>query len=218
MTAAADRFTELHPESLALLTVDSQNDFARADGALAVRGSGEVVPRLLELARAARTGRRPIYHIVRLYLADGSNADVCRRAAVLAGERALVPGSKGAELVDGLPPQGAARLDCDRLLRGDAQELGSREWAIYKSRWSGFFNTRLATLLRDGGIDSVLICGFSFPRCVLSTVLGASENDFRIGLVVDATSEVGDQEAGHLRGIGVRMLTTNEAVALLAKP
>jgi nicotinamidase-related amidase len=119
-------------------------------------------------------------------------------------------------LVDGLKPPGASRLAGERLLRGETQELGPREWAIYKPRWSSFFNTRLAALLQEQGIDSVLICGFSFPRCVLGTVLGASMNDFRIGLVADATSEVSEPEAGNLRGIGVQMLTTAQAVSLLA--
>jgi nicotinamidase-related amidase len=66
MNSTPDRFTELHPQSLALLTVDAQNDFAWPTSRLGVRGGGEVVPRLAELAKAARLGGRVIYHIVRV--------------------------------------------------------------------------------------------------------------------------------------------------------
>jgi len=110
---------------MALLTVDAQNDFARSEGGLAVCGGEGVVPRLGTLARIARTGGRPIYHIVRLYLADGSNAELCRRAAIQAGQRSLVPDSDGAELVAELKPQGkASRLDGKLLLAGEIQPLG----------------------------------------------------------------------------------------------
>jgi nicotinamidase-related amidase len=214
---SADRFTELHPLSLALITMDVQNDIVNPDGALAIREGSAVVPRLAELVRAARAGQRPIFHIVRLYLPDGSNAELCRRTAIAGGERLCIPGSDGAELVASLKPEGAPGLDGTHLLRGEAQQLGPQEWAVYKPRWSAFFGTPLVTLLRERGIDSLLIAGYSFPRCVLSTIWGASENDFRIGLVIDATSEVSEPEVADLRGIGVQMVTSAQAVGLLAQ-
>jgi len=51
----------------------------------------------------------------------------------------------------------------------------------------------------------------------MSTVFGASEQDFRVGLVTDATSEVAEPEVGYMRGFGVQMFTTAEAVMLLQK-
>jgi nicotinamidase-related amidase len=209
-----DSFTELHPDALALLTVDAQNDFAGPTAGYHISDTAAVVARLLELVRAARAAGRPIYHIVRIYLADGSNAELSRRAAPRSGHRGLLPGSDGAELVAGLAPPTADRLDSDRLLRGEPQQLGEREWALYKPRWGAFTNTPLADLLRVQGIDSVLISGFSFPRCVLGTIFGASERDFRVGLVTDATSEVSEPEVGQMRGIGVQMMTTAQAQAL----
>jgi nicotinamidase-related amidase len=211
-----DAFTEVHPRSLALLTIDAQNDFAGPSAALPIPGAAAVVARLVELVQRARASGRPIYHVVRLYLADGSNADLCRRAAQLAGPKALLPGSEGAELVARLAPSKAGRLDADRLLRGETQQLGSQEWALYKPRWGAFTHTRLAELLRDQGIDSVLISGFTFPRCVMGTIFGASERDFRIGLVTDATSEVAEPEVGYLSRAGVHLMTVDQAAGLFS--
>src|SRR5262249_8111872 len=119
------------------------------------------------------------------------------------------------ESVGVLKPPGAGRLDAERLLRGELQPLGEKEWVCYKPRWGAFHGTRIADYLRERRIDSLIVCGLSFPRGVLSTVFGASKHDFRVGLVTDGTSEVSEPEAGYMRGMGVQMLTTQGAVQLL---
>lgn len=58
---------------------------------------------------------------------------------------------------------------------------------MYKPRWGAFFETPLAGHLEQFGVDSLVVCGCN-PNCPRTTVYEASEGDFRLGLVSDATS------------------------------
>ena len=77
----------------ALLTIDMQNDFTLANAPLEVAGTREIIPRIHDLVLAFRRNRKPIVHVVRLYLSDGSNADPCRRKSIENGKLAIVPDS-----------------------------------------------------------------------------------------------------------------------------
>jgi nicotinamidase-related amidase len=119
----------------ALLTIDVQRDFALPGAPAEIPGTAEAAPRMGRLAGAFRRAGRPILHVVRLYLPDGSNADLCRRDVLERGERIVLPGSDGAELLDELKPSPATRLDAGKLLAGGLQELATDEWAMHKPRW-----------------------------------------------------------------------------------
>ncbi len=196
----------------ALLTIDTQNDFTLDDGAASVPGTVEIVPRMAELLAAFRAAGRPIVHVVRLYLPDGSNVDGARREAVERGARMAEPGTPGAELMAELRPKGAAALDAEALLAGEFQPLGPLEWVMYKSRWGAFYQTALETFLRDRDIDTIVFSGCNFPNCPRTSLYEASERDFRVVAATDAISGVYEQGLSELRNIGAALLTA-EAIA-----
>jgi len=66
-------------DNIALLTIDVQNDFTLSSAPLEVSGTREVLPNIRKLISTFRNQGKPIVHIVRLYLPDGSNVDLCRR-------------------------------------------------------------------------------------------------------------------------------------------
>ena len=198
--------------SAALLTIDVQRDFALPEAAAKIPGTAEAAPRMGRLVEAFRRAGRPAIHVVRLYLPDGSNADLCRREALERGERIVLPGSDGAELLDELKPSPAARLDAERLLAGELQELGANEWAMHKPRWGAFYLTPLEEHLRGLGVDTVVVCGCNFPNCPRATVYEASERDFRVVLVADAVSGLYERGAEELARIGVGLLGSEECV------
>jgi nicotinamidase-related amidase len=165
------------------------------------------VASLRRIVEAARRTGRPIVHIVRLYLADGSNVDPCRRAAVEAGWRALRPGTAGCELVPGVRPASGGGLDAERLLQGRLQELAANEWAVYKPRWGAFFGTALRVHLDALRVDTLVIAGFNYPNCPRATVYEASERDFRIVLVRDAVSRLDRRGLAEMAAIGVTSRT-----------
>ncbi len=124
----------------------------------------------------------PIIHVVRLYLADGSNADLCRRESIRNGSGLVTPGSDGAELVAGLTPDPSLRLDADLLLNGGFQEMWKNEWAMYKPRWDAFYSTPLEEHLRKLGVTTVAVIGCNFPNCPRATIYGASMRDFQVAI------------------------------------
>ena len=196
----------------ALLTIDVQRDFALPGAPAEIPGTAKAAPRMGRLAGAFRRAGRPIVHVVRLYLPDGSNADLCRREALERGERIVLPGSDGAELLDELKPSPATRLDAEKLLAGGLQELATDEWAMHKPRWGAFYQTPLEEHLRGLGVDTVVVCGCNFPNCPRATVYEASERDFRVVLVADAVSGLYERGAEELARIGVGLLGSEECV------
>jgi nicotinamidase-related amidase len=102
----------------------------------------------------------------------------------------VITGSDGAEMMDDLKPFTTVRMNSNLLLSGELQKIGSMEWIMYKPRWGAFYNTPLEKHLDSLGIDSVVVCGCNFPNCTRTTIYEASERDFRIILVTDATSVV----------------------------
>ncbi len=167
------------------------------------------------LAETFRVEGAPIVHVVRLYREDGANVDRCRRRAVEEGAEIVRPGSDGAELVDELKPSADARLDPDALLAGEFQQLGPREWAMYKPRWGGFFDTELDGFLDERSVDTVVVSGCNFPNCPRTTVYEASERDYRVVLVADATSGTYERGLAELSDIGVAVKDAAETVEWL---
>jgi hypothetical protein len=90
-----------------------------------------------------------VIHVVRLYCADGSNVDLCRKKDIENGKRIVMPGSDGAELMDDLKPSSSIRLKSDLLLSGSLQQIGTLEWIMYK----------------PGGEHSIILCWKSI--CVI---------------------------------------------------
>jgi nicotinamidase-related amidase len=155
----------------------------------------------------------PIVHVVRLYLLDGSNADLCRREV----RGVVTPGSDGAELVGKLKPDGSVGLNAGALLNGELQELRKNEWAMYKPRWDAFHGTPLEEHLRKRGVTTVSVVGCNFPNCPRATIFGASMRDFRINIFVDAISGVYDKGLEELGNIGVAMMRSEECMDWLGR-
>lgn len=203
-----------HPKqsSSALIGIDVQNDFTLISAPAKIRGTHEKVPQMLQLLSAFRVAERPIIHVIRLYLPDGSNVDSCRKEMIESGIEIAAPGTTGAELVDELKPDKSIRLAPEMLLQGEFQLLGQQEWAMYKLRWDAFYQTALESHLHRLGVDTVIFCGCNFPNCPRASIYGASMRDFRIVLVTDAVSGVYEKGLEELKNINVSLMTTAECV------
>ena len=186
-----DPYTEPDFASVALVTIDVQRD--TLDGApLEIPGTSAALPAMHALVDAFRDAGRPIVHVVRLYVPDGSNVDLCRRSAVEAGARYLAPGAPGSQLAAELLPAGAPALDCELLLAGGVQSVGEDEVVIYKPRWGAFYRTPLEDHLRERQVSTLVFCGCNYPNCPRTSIYEASERDFRVVLVRDAVSGLYD--------------------------
>ncbi|HEX7364238.1 MAG TPA: isochorismatase family cysteine hydrolase [Dehalococcoidia bacterium] len=199
----------------ALITIDVQCDCTLPGAPLEIPGTLSKLPKMQRLVKAFRAARKPIIHIVRLYLADGSNVDNCRRSTIELGKSILLLGSDGAELVAELKPASGIRLDSTKLLRGELQTIGSHEWIIYKPRWGAFYRTPLEAHLHHLDLNTIVLCGCNFPNCPRTTVYEASERDFRIVLVTDAVSRTYKRGLLELENIGVKLVKTKEFISEL---
>lgn len=200
-----------------LLTIDVQHDCTIPGAPFEIPGTIDILPKIQSLVQDFRSSQKPIIHVVRLYLPDGSNADACRRKAIELGIHVLAPESDGAELMEELKPTLGVRLDAANLLKGDLQSIGPNEWIMYKPRWGAFFKTPLEKHLHDLDINTIVLCGCNFPNCPRTTIYEASERDFRIVLVSDAVSQTYKRGLRDLKNIGVNLIKTKEVLTTLAK-
>jgi nicotinamidase-related amidase len=195
-----------------LITIDTQNDFSLAGAPAEIPGTMAVIPNMKRSLEAFRRRGLPIIHVVRLYQPDGSNVDVARRKLLQDGARIVNPGTNGAELVSDLKRSPEVRLDSAALLAGRPQEVGSKEWVIYKPRWGAFYGTRLEEQLRELGVDTIVLTGCNYPNCPRTTLYQASERDFRLVMLADAVSGTYDKGLQEMKAIGVNLMTTDRLV------
>jgi nicotinamidase-related amidase len=197
----------------ALLTIDVQRDFTDPGAPAEIAGTAERLPAMRRVLEFYRQKGLPVVHVVRLYLRDGTNVDVCRREVIENGKEIVIPDSTGADLVEPLKRTPDLRLDAELLLSGRLQQMGKNEWAIYKPRWDAFYGTSLEEHLRGLGISTVVVVGCNYPNCPRSTVYGASMRDFRTVLLADAVSGVYEQGLRELNNIGVPTPSSYEWLA-----
>ena len=205
-----NKYTKPSVEHSALLTIDTQNDFTLDNAPFLITGTKEIIPNMVQLVDCYRTRGQLIIHIVRLYLADGSNAELCRKERIESGTKIVEPGTKGSELVDALKPDKSVRLDAEKLLSGNFQQIGEYEYIMYKPRWGAFYKTRLEAFLTEHNMDTLVFTGCNFPNCPRTSIYEASERDFRIVLVKDAMSNLSTQDEGEMGDIGVEIATSQD--------
>lgn len=202
--------------SSALVTVDFQRDVLPG-GTFARPDNGPVLANLSALAGTFRAGRRPIIHVVRIYLADGSNADLCRREKLSRGLSLFRPGTEGVQVAAGLLPEENLHLDEDLLLAGGIQHAGPMEKILYKPRFGSFYRTPLEGLLRSLDVDTLVVGGSNFPNCPRATLFEASERDFRLVALSDGLSLFDERDRREMESIGVHVLTCGEVMEGLSR-
>lgn len=134
----------------------------------------------------------PVIHVVSRYKADGSNWDLKMKSA---GIPELIEGTQEAAILPEI------RVSADHAV-------------ITKTRYSAFFNTNLADLLRGEDIDRVVVVGAYTHYCVNATIFDAYCYDFVPCIVTDAVishlKEEAEMMIDRMRRNGYHVLTTLE--------
>jgi nicotinamidase-related amidase len=204
-----DTYTAPDYKNIALITIDTQNDFSLQGAVGEIPNTFNIIPNITRLLVKFREVNKPIVHIVRLYKEDASNADICRRKKIQEGLSVVAPDSHGAELVNELKPNDSM-LDSKKLLAGQVQEIGINEYVIYKPRWGAFYETPLDNFLKVREITTLVFTGCNFPNCPRTSIYEASERDYRLIFIKDAVSGIYDVGVQELENICCEVIKTDE--------
>jgi len=169
---------ELKTARTALIVIDMQNAFCADDGSLAGAGLDisplvEAVAPCRELLDSARQAGVPVIFTRYVYRADYADGGVAIRYLLpqLKDVDSLAAGTKDIEIIDLLEPVDG-------------------EFVIDKNRPSAFYATNIEPILNGLDVDSLVVCGVTTNICVESTVRDASQRDYKVFVVKDATGEL----------------------------
>jgi nicotinamidase-related amidase len=153
-------------ESPAILVVDMLNDFVT--GSLACDRGKAIVPATAELLDAARDKGIPV-----IFCNDAHIAGIDRELK-LWGDHAIA-GTKGAEVIPEL-------------------KLSYKDYVVPKRRYSGFFQTDLDLLLRELGVNTVIMTGLHAHMCVRHTSADAYQYGYDVVVAKDATDSFTEED------------------------
>ena len=171
----------------ALIVVDVQNDFADPAGSLSVAGGDAIIAtidREIEMARnnGALVVATQDWH-------PRSTPHFAKDGGIWPVH--CVAGTWGAEL----HPEMALPDDAPRVHKGADGEDGYSAFTMRDPSTGQTIATELERLLRDAGVDRVVIVGLATDYCVRETALDAVRLGFETHVLTDAIAAV-DLEAG----------------------
>jgi nicotinamidase-related amidase len=172
-------FDSIDPTKTAMIVVDMQNDFV-ADGALLQ--SKQALSMAEELAQTLtfcrESGIRVIY-TAHVHREDGSDMGLYDDLYPPIEQRAaLVDGTTGADIFPALAP-------------------APGEHVIKKHRYSGFFATDLDLILREWGVETVVISGTTTENCCHATARDAMFRNYKVAFLSDATGTFDYPDVGY---------------------
>ncbi|WP_177181189.1 GNAT family N-acetyltransferase [Parapedobacter koreensis] len=194
-----------------------QKDFAHSGGSAYIDGTEEIIAPLSELANIFRKHGKAIFHIIRLYHQDGSNAELCRKDSISSGRSMVVPHSEGAEIITDLLPEISRPYSHEDLLQGNIIQCGNSDYVLYKPRWGAFYHTMLHDLLQSKGITSLFIAGCNFPNCPRTTIYEASERDYKTAIIPATISGLYERGLKEMQHIGVHVFDALSPVDFFLK-
>ena len=178
--ATFERVLALEPRRTALLVVDMQRGFLDPGEALEVPPARDIVPAIRALLEAFRARRLPVAFTEFTY----SPAVPLLVGALHPEHQPAAPGA----------PRGFGRPSSNCLEGTESartvEALTPRaDEPVVRKRWyDGFAGTELDGVLRARGVTSVVITGTMTDICVLATVVGAFNREYRITVVEDGVA------------------------------
>jgi nicotinamidase/pyrazinamidase len=166
----------------ALVVVDVQNDFADPAGSLAVAGARAIIPRVNEeIAEARAAGATVVYtqdwhpETTPHFAKDGGIWPVH-----------CLADTWGAEL----HPDLSVAEEAPRVRKGTNGEDGYSGFTTRDPVTGETRPTELDALLRERGIEQVVVCGLATDYCVNATALDAIALGYRTFFLEDAVAAV----------------------------
>src|SRR6516162_3376845 len=158
------------PNQNGMNVVENANHFVAPGAAIETPAARAMVPRLAESLSICREAGIRVIYTAHVHRRDGCDMGLFDDMhPPIANRDALVDGTPGVDIYPELAP-------------------ASGEHVIKKHRYSGFFGTDLDIILREWGIDTVIISGTTTENCCLSTARDAMFHNCRVVFLSDATA------------------------------
>lgn len=75
---------------------------------------------------------------------------------------------------------------------------------IEKNTPSSFFNTNLAEVLEEKGVDHLFITGFNTEFCCMFTAISAFDRGYKVTFIEDATATVNSDDTYEMKGLDIK--------------
>jgi ureidoacrylate peracid hydrolase len=164
------QINQIDPSKTAMIVVDMQNDFVAAGAPMETPAARAMVPRLAEALKLCRNAGVRVIFTAHVHRRDGCDMGLFDDMhPPIASREALVDGTQGTDIYPDLAPEPG-------------------EHVIKKHRYSGFFGTDLDIILREWGIDTVIVSGTTTENCCHATARDAMFRNYRVVFLSDATA------------------------------
>ena len=188
----------------ALVVVDLQNDFADPSGSLAVAGAEAIIPAVNAEVRAASAAGA--FVVATQDWHPESTPHFAKDGGIWPVH--CVGGTWGAELHPAfeLPP------DAPRIRKGMNGEDGYCAFYMRDPVTGEEIATELIQMLRERGIERVLVCGLATDYCVRETAIDSIGLGYETSLLADAVAAVnlqpddGEKALGEMTEAGVTLV------------
>ena len=204
---------KLKPDKTALVVVDMQRGFLDPGEAMEVPAARDIIPRIRTLLDLFRGRRLPVLFTEFTY---------SERAPLLVGElhpehRRAAPGApRGFGLPSSSCLEGEGNVRVAPELAPQAGEL-----VVSKFHYDGFNGTPLDAALRARGVTHLVLTGTMTDICVLATVVGGMNREYRMTVVEDATAtlspEIQRASLDIIRRAYGRILTTTQVAEAIGR-
>ena len=164
------RIDEIEPARTAMIVVDMQNDFVAPGAPLETPAARAMVPKLSEALKLCRRAGVRVIYTAHSHRRDGCDMGLFDDIhPPIAMRNAVIDDTPGVNIYADLAP-------------------AAGEHVIKKHRYSGFFGTDLDIILREWGIDTVIISGTTTENCCHATARDAMFRNYRVVFLSDATA------------------------------
>lgn len=181
----------LNAATTAVVVVDMQNDFASPGGmfdraGIDITGIRAIVPNVRAVLAAARAAGLTIVFLKMGFSPDLMDAGYpssptwLKHLPLHAGDATTSP--------DGAPSRILVR-DCWNTDIVPELSPVDGDIVLYKTRYSGFYDTELDTVLHEHAVEQLVVVGATTSVCVESTVRDAMFRDYHCLVIADATAE-----------------------------
>lgn len=148
-----------------LLVIDMINDFVT--GEFENERAEKIIPNIKELIDTAKSTNKPVIYVCDTHPEEDYEFSIWGKHAV--------SGTKGSEVVPELKPE-------------------EEDYKIEKTKYSGFFDTELDSLLKKLEVDKLVLTGVLTHICIQHTAADAFYREYELIIPKGAVEDVSDDE------------------------